>query len=196
MPGAVYSPAACIQLTLKTAASCAFPLDRLIFETTETEEVRDVQHLLQIVEEYKKHGFRMAIDDYGAGYSGLNLLADFRPDILKLDMKLIRNLHQRPVAQAIVRSTVALCTTLGTELIAEGVETIAEYEVVKACGIRLMQGYLLAKPAFEALVGFTLPSERLTPASTSAQPRRDKFVGAVPKPCPPANRIPLHVGAV
>ena len=196
MPGAVYSPAACIQLTLKTAASCAFPLDRLIFEMTETEEIRDVQHLLQIVGEYRKHGFRMAIDDYGAGYSGLNLLADFRPDILKLDMKLIRNIHQRPVAQAIVRSTVDLCATLGTDLIAEGVETIAEYDTVKACGIHLMQGYLLAKPAFEALPEFTLPQERLTLPLTLTQPKRRKSVAVVPKPYSPANSTPLYVGAV
>jgi EAL domain-containing protein (putative c-di-GMP-specific phosphodiesterase class I) len=83
MPGAVYSPAACIQLTLKTARECSFPLDRLIFEITEAEEVRDRGHLRNIVDEYRRHGFKMALDDFGAGYCGLNLLADFPADIIK-----------------------------------------------------------------------------------------------------------------
>lgn len=93
MPGAVYSPAACIQLTLKTARSTGFPLDRLIFGVTEAEEVVDRGHLVRIVGEYRKHGFRMAMDDFGAGYSGLNLLAEFRAEILKLDMDLTRDLQ-------------------------------------------------------------------------------------------------------
>ena len=158
MPGAVYSPAACIQLTLKTARSTGFPLDRLIFEVTEAEEVIDRGHLVRIVEEYRKHGFRMAIDDFGAGYSGLNLLAEFRAEILKLDMELTRDLHKRPTALAIVRSMVELCRTLGTELVAEGVETVNEYVALRGCGIRLMQGYLLAKPGFETLPRVSMPA--------------------------------------
>ena len=158
MPGAVYSPAACIQLTLRTARACDFPLDRLIFEITEAEEVRDPAHLAAIVTEYRKHGFRLALDDFGAGYSSLNLLAGVSTDILKLDMELTRDLHLRPTALAIVKSLVALTSSLGAEIIAEGIEALDEYAAVRDCGIHLMQGYLLAKPAFEALPKVTLPS--------------------------------------
>ncbi len=158
MPGAVYSPAACIQLTLNTAFALSFPLDRLIFEITEAEEVKDRQHLVRIAAEYRKHGFRLAIDDFGAGYAGLNLLADLPTDVLKLDMDLTRDLHRRPVAQAIVRSTVALCHSLNVVVIAEGVESIDEFHAIEDCGIHLMQGYLLARPAFEALPAFHLPN--------------------------------------
>ena len=157
MPGAVYSPAACIQLTLATATRVGFPMDRLIFEITEAEEVLDRAHVMNIVREYRMHGFRMAIDDFGAGYSGLNLLADFCPEIVKMDMDLTRNLQERPTALAIVRSMVALCQELGADLVAEGVETVEEYAALRACGVRLMQGYLLARPGFEALPSFTLP---------------------------------------
>ncbi len=159
MPGAVYSPAACIQLTLKTALSLSFPLDRLIFEITEAEEVRDRQHLVNIVAEYHKHGFQMALDDFGAGYSGLNLLADLGPDIVKLDMDLTRNIDQRPAALTILRSMVHLGRSLNMTLVAEGIETVAEYQALRESGIRLMQGYLLAKPAFEKLPGFVLPDQ-------------------------------------
>ena len=157
MPGAVYSPAACLQLTLETARRLAFPLDRLIFEITEGEEVADRGHLAAIAREYRRNGFQMAIDDFGAGYSGLNLLAEIGADLVKLDMDLIRNISARPKAIAIVEMMVQLCDRLSTGLIAEGVETREEYEALRGCGIRLMQGYLLAKPAFEALPAVNLP---------------------------------------
>jgi EAL domain-containing protein (putative c-di-GMP-specific phosphodiesterase class I) len=159
MPGAIYSPSACIQLTLKTAQKFNFPLDRLIFEITEAEEVVDPQHLLNIAKEYRRYGFRMALDDFGAGYCGLNLLANLPTDIIKLDMGLTRNLHQRPAALAIVKAMAGLAKTLGHKLIAEGVETIEEYAAIRACGLHLLQGYLLARPGFETLPAFTLPED-------------------------------------
>ncbi len=160
IPGAVYSPVACIQLTLKTAQLVGFPCERLIFEITEDEQVRDRMHLQSIAEEYKRHGFQMAIDDFGAGYSGLNLLADFVPDILKLDMELTRNIDQRPRAQAIVKAISELSKTMGLCLIAEGIETLQEYSALRECGITLMQGYLFAKPQYECLPSFAMPDEK------------------------------------
>ncbi len=158
MPGAVYSPVACIQLTLKTARSTGFPLSQLIFEITENEEVVDHAHLHSIAQEYRRQGLKIALDDFGAGYSGLNLLADLTADIVKLDMELTRNIHLRPAATAIVGSMVGLARTLGFRLVAEGVETVEEFAMLRACGVSLMQGYLFAKPAFEALPDFTMPS--------------------------------------
>lgn len=169
MPGAVYSPAACIQLTLKTANTIGFPLDRLIFEITESEEVLNRAHLANIFAEYRRHGFIMAIDDFGAGYSGMNLLADLPSDVLKLDMALTRDVHMRPRALAIVRSMVALCRSLDVKLIAEGIETVEEYDALRRCGVSLMQGYLLARPAFEALPPFTLPATVMTAGSGHAR---------------------------
>ena len=160
MPGAVYSPAACVQLTLATAREQNFPLDRLIFEFTEVEQLESPEHLQRIADEYKRHGFTLALDDFGAGFSNVNLLARLHTGILKLDMDLTRKLNQRPRAQAIVRFLVRLCRSLGTQVIAEGVETYEEYRAIRACGIHLMQGYLFAKPAFECLPGFQVPNLR------------------------------------
>ena len=151
MPEAVYSPAACIAKTLRAAELHHFPLDRIIFEITENEPVRDTAHLQGIITEYKKHGFGIALDDFGAGYSGLNLLAELEPDIIKLDAKLIRDLHQRPRSQAIVRTMAKLCRVLNTEIIGEAVETAEERDALQKCGVHLMQGYFFARPLFEGL---------------------------------------------
>ena len=158
LPNAVYSPSACIQLTLKTARSLNFPLDRLIFEVTEGEQVRDPQHLQAIAREYHRHGFQLAIDDFGAGFANLNLLADLECSIVKLDMALIRGIHRRPRSETIVRSAVRLMQELGTTVIAEGIETLQEFNLLRDCGIQLMQGYMLAKPAFQALPPVTIPA--------------------------------------
>lgn len=157
LPGAVYSPVACIRLTLETARQAQFPPERLIFEITETEEVDSPEHIQAIVDEYHRQGLLVAIDDFGAGYSNLNLLADLPANVLKLDMGLIRNIHERPRAQAIVRSIGTICKQTGISLVAEGIETLDEYHVVADCGIRLMQGYLFAKPLFQKLPDITLP---------------------------------------
>ena len=161
MPGAVYSAAACIKLTLDTARICNFPVDRLIFEITEGEEVRDKAHLRGIVDEYRRRGFKVALDDFGSGYSGLNLLADLPVDHLKLDIDLVRNLQQRPTALMIVKSVVALAAALGQDVVAEGIETVEEYLAVRGCGVRLMQGYLFAKPGFERLPEVNWPETEL-----------------------------------
>lgn len=151
MPNAVYEPRACIQKTLETAARVGFPTNRLIFEITEGEAVTDPDHLAKIVKAYRAMGFRTALDDFGAGYSNLNLLAQFRPDIIKIDMVLIRGIDRNSTKQTLVEHCVGICSDLGITLIAEGIETIQEYETLQSMGITLMQGYLLAKPGWRVL---------------------------------------------
>jgi len=161
MPGAVYSATACIKLTLDTSRRCNFPVDRLIFEITEGEEVVDKAHLRGIVDEYRRLGFHVALDDFGSGYSGLSLLAELPVHHIKLDIDLVRNLAQRPTALTIVKSVVALAAALGQNVVAEGVETVEEYLAVRSCGIRFMQGYLFAKPGFECLPEVNWPEVKL-----------------------------------
>lgn len=152
MPNAVYNPEACIQTTLWTADKCDFPLENLIFEFTEGEAISELTHLKDIFTEYRSHGFRTAIDDFGAGYSGLLRLADLRPDLLKLDMDLIRDIHQHPRRRKIVAAIVQLCEDLGIGLIAEGIEQVDELTCLQDMGINLIQGYLLAKPQLDCIV--------------------------------------------
>ena len=94
-PNAVYEPKQCLKRTFNMAQSVQFPLNRIIFEITEVEEVRDRQHLSNIMTEYRSHGLRVAIDDFGAGHSGLNLLSTFQPDILKIDRDLTQCIDER-----------------------------------------------------------------------------------------------------
>ncbi|WP_455566009.1 EAL domain-containing protein [Novosphingobium panipatense] len=102
LPNAVYSPLACIQLTLKTASAVGFPTDRLIFEFTENEEMVDTEHVRGIVESYRRMGFFTALDDFGAGHAGLGLLAQFQPDFIKLDRELIRGIDASSQRRVIV----------------------------------------------------------------------------------------------
>jgi EAL domain-containing protein (putative c-di-GMP-specific phosphodiesterase class I) len=159
LPNAVYSPKACIQLTLKTAAAALFPTDRLIFEFTENERMADPGHVANIVKSYQEMGFGTALDDFGAGHAGLGLLARFQPDIIKLDMDLIRDLDASLPRRVIVAGVARMCRELGIDLIAEGVETDAELSALREIGIRYIQGYLLARPAFEALPAADLRTE-------------------------------------
>jgi EAL domain-containing protein (putative c-di-GMP-specific phosphodiesterase class I) len=150
LPNAVYRPELCIRTTLAAAEQYNFPIERIIFEATEGERVIDLPHLRAILSDYQHRGFLTAIDDFGAGNSGLNLLADFQPDLVKLDMGLIRGIDQSRSRQSIVRGTVAICDELSIRVVAEGVETGDELRACADLGISLVQGYYLARPAFEA----------------------------------------------
>lgn len=150
LPNAVYEPRACIRLTLAAAMRTGFPVQRIIFEFTEVERL-DSAHVLNILRSYRAMGFKTAIDDFGAGYAGLGLLSAFQPDLVKLDMDLIRGVGKSKVKQTIVRNTLNMLRDLGVTPICEGVETIDEYETLYDLGVDLMQGYLFSKPGLAAL---------------------------------------------
>ncbi|MBC9252281.1 diguanylate phosphodiesterase [Pseudomonas alcaligenes] len=158
MPNAVYQPETCIRATLEAARRFNFPINRIIFEVTEQEQVLDIHHLTDILRAYRKQGFMTAIDDFGAGYAGLNLLADFQPDLIKLDMELIRNIDSDSVRQILVESTLDMCRKLKVRVIAEGIETQAELQTLQQMGVELFQGYLLAKPGFQSLPAVNYPT--------------------------------------
>lgn len=168
LPNAVYKPEVCIRTTLEAARAHQFPTDRIIFEVTEGEHVEDGPWLATILREYQRFGFLTAIDDFGAGYAGLTLLADFTPDIVKLDMALVRGVESSKSRQAITRGMVRICREMGVQVIAEGIETEAERDFFLAEGVTLMQGYLFAKPAFRAI----------TSAASVAWPQRHGHPGA------------------
>jgi EAL domain-containing protein (putative c-di-GMP-specific phosphodiesterase class I) len=151
LPNAVYRPEACIRSTLEAARLYQFPIDRIIFEVTEGEQVQDRPHLVNIFREYQRFGFRTAIDDFGAGYAGLNLLSEYQPDIIKIDMELVRDVDTSKPKQAIIHGIMSICAELNVRVLAEGIETGAERDFLRGAGISLMQGFLFSKPAFRAL---------------------------------------------
>ena len=149
MPNAIYRPEVCIRATLEASRKHGFAVERIIFETVEGERINDAKWLAEVLREYKRIGFLTAIDDFGAGFAGLNLLADFQPDIVKLDMDLVRHIDQSPARRAIVRGVARICEELGIRIIGEGVETVDECSCLQDLGIGLVQGYLFSKPLFE-----------------------------------------------
>lgn len=153
MPNAVYSPSACIRLTLETARQVQLPIDRLIFEFTENERL-DTGHVRTILEAYHKLGFSTALDDFGAGYSGLSLLADMQTNFVKLDMELIRGIDRSEPRRQIVQAMVRLLGDMGRTVIAEGIEHRGEMDVLANMGVRYMQGFLFGRPVMEKLPGW------------------------------------------
>lgn len=151
LPNAVYEPERCIRTTLEAARASSYPLDRIIFEVTEVEKIADRAHLANIIAAYKRFGFLTAIDDFGAGYSGLNLLAEYQPDLIKIDLELVRGIDASRPKRAILAGILGVCEELGIRAIAEGIETPAERDCLRDAGIQLMQGFLFARPSFRAL---------------------------------------------
>jgi EAL domain-containing protein (putative c-di-GMP-specific phosphodiesterase class I) len=120
--------------------------ERVVIELTEQEAVLDYGELRTHLSRWLSRGLRIAIDDTGAGYSSLRHVIELAPDFLKLDRELIRGLDQDRSRRALVRSVVAFAREVGTSIIAEGVETASELEVLREAGVHLVQGFLLARP--------------------------------------------------
>jgi blue light- and temperature-responsive anti-repressor len=151
LPETLESSSDSISSTLEAAARHSITPEQLILEITEGEIVQELEEFAAQINSFKSTGLRLAIDDFGAGYAGLNLLAEFQPDIVKLDMNLVRDIDSKGPRQAIARAVIQACADLGLEIIAEGVETEGELAWFRRQGIRLFQGYYFARPAFERL---------------------------------------------
>lgn len=152
MPNAVYHPVACLRMTIAAAAEYGFPVGLITFEFTENERVLDRAHLKSIVESYRRHGFQTALDDFGSGYAGLSLLADFQPDVIKLDRTLVADIDSSKPRRAIVAGVMATAGALGLKVVAEGVERREEVATLQDLGISLFQGFLFAQPQLGQLV--------------------------------------------
>lgn len=148
---------ASLDSTLEAAERHGLAFERLVIEVTEGEIIHDHVEFTRLINEYRARGIKVAIDDFGAGYSGLNLLAEFQPDQIKIDMALVRGIDGSGPRQAIVRAIVGVCRDLGIDVIAEGVETLGELCWFKEEGVRLFQGYLFAKPGFACLPAALFP---------------------------------------
>jgi len=120
--------------------------DRVVLEVTERASISDIENVRARVGALRALGFRIAVDDLGAGYAGLNSFALLEPEFVKLDMTLIRDVDKSTVKQKLVKSLASLCKDMGLHVVAEGVETPAERDAVVDLGCDLLQGYLFARP--------------------------------------------------
>ena len=120
--------------------------NRVVLEITERASLDGVDDVDERIARLRRLGFSIAVDDLGAGYAGLTSFAQLKPEVAKLDMSLIRKVHEQPTKRSIVRSMCRLCEELGVLVICEGVEVIEERDVLAEIGCDLMQGYLFARP--------------------------------------------------
>lgn len=148
-----------IQKTIADAIQAGISSSQLVLEITEDEAIHNPKQIKRILNHFREQKLKIAIDDFGAGYAGLNMLADIHPDMIKLDRMLITNIHINGARQAIVRGIYQICTALGIDLLAEGVECMEEFYFLRAVGITLYQGFLFAKPGFETLPPMAIPDK-------------------------------------
>jgi EAL domain-containing protein (putative c-di-GMP-specific phosphodiesterase class I) len=120
--------------------------NRIVLEVTERASLDGVKDARAKIAELRRMGFRIAIDDLGAGYAGLTSFATLEPEFVKLDMSLVRDVDKNPTKEKLIRSMTSLCKELGMMVVAEGVETASERDLLVTLGCDLLQGYLLAKP--------------------------------------------------
>ncbi|WBF67604.1 EAL domain-containing protein [Desulfovibrio subterraneus] len=146
-PTAIYRPEFCLRTTMAAIEETGLKPENIVFEVVESEETHDVGHLLSVLDYYRERGFKVALDDIGAGYSSLNLLAKLKPDYIKLDMELVRNVDTDEYKSGITSALLELSNKLNITSVAEGVETQGEWNWLKEHGADLLQGYYFAKPA-------------------------------------------------
>jgi EAL domain-containing protein (putative c-di-GMP-specific phosphodiesterase class I) len=119
---------------------------RIVLEITERAQLEGVKDAGTRIERLRGLGFRIAVDDIGAGYSGLNSFALLKPDIVKLDMTLVRDIDRDPVKRRLASAVVNLCRDLNIATVGEGVETARERDTLLEIGCDLLQGYLFGRP--------------------------------------------------
>lgn len=145
-PGVVYNPDICLQTTFETCREVGADFSRLLFEVTESEAFPDLTLLGAILERYRAEGAQVALDDLGAGHTSLTYLAELKPDVVKLDRDLIRGLHGADPRVPLVLALIRYAHDLGIRVVAEGIETAQELQIVTELGADYGQGYFLGRP--------------------------------------------------
>jgi EAL domain-containing protein (putative c-di-GMP-specific phosphodiesterase class I) len=168
-----------IPAAIEAARLAGLPPDRIVLEIPETDIAVERNHFASLLRDVRSLGVRLAIDDFGATFASLTLLDDLDPDQIKLDMRLIRGVDRPGPRQAILRAIRRACYDLDIDVIAEGVETVGEFQFLAGQRVRLFQGYLFARPTFEALPPANFPepasaSASIPPARATASTARSK----------------------
>ncbi|MBP5859051.1 EAL domain-containing protein [Marivibrio halodurans] len=147
MPGSVYDPGVCLRTTVNAVHEEEISPERVIFEIVESERIEDLNHLRGIVNFYRAAGFRIALDDYGAGFNNLQTLMTLEPDYLKLDKAVIRDAASGGEAKRdMIAALAERCTRNGIRTIGEGVEDAETADMLARLGIDLAQGYHFGRP--------------------------------------------------
>lgn len=146
-PTSIYDPVYCLRSTFEAVRLAGLRPEQIVFEITETSAVQDPAHLRSILTVYRSYGFRIAIDDMGAGFSSLGLLHEVRPDIIKIDRGLVQGVHADPYKAAILKRLLGLSRELEAASVVEGIEDVEDLAWAQANGATFIQGFLLGRPA-------------------------------------------------
>ncbi len=133
-------------LTLETLDLFGLPPERVVIEITELQPVDNFEAFISAINYYRAAGFKVAIDDLGSGYNGLRIWSEVRPDFVKVDRHFVSDIHLHEDKKAFMETILTLANSTGTRVVAEGVETHQELEVLQSLGVELVQGFLFKKP--------------------------------------------------
>ena len=142
-PNSIYDPWHCLRSTVNAVEEVGLKRHQVVFEITESERMPAIKHLQRIAQFYREEGFQVALDDVGAGYSSLNVLVQLKPDFVKLDMGLVRDVDRDPAKAIVARKLIETVKELELATIAEGVERVEELDWVRAQRRRFRAGLLL-----------------------------------------------------
>jgi len=146
-PGVIYNPDICLQTTFQACREVGADFSRLVFEITEGEAFPDLTLLRSILQRYRSEGAQVALDDLGSGHTSLSYLAELRPDIVKLDRALIREIGHSAPSRQLIRALTTYAHDLGSQVVAEGIEQVDELEAAQEAGVDFVQGYYLGRPS-------------------------------------------------
>jgi EAL domain-containing protein (putative c-di-GMP-specific phosphodiesterase class I) len=153
----------------RVVAASDIPPGRVVIEVAEGERIGDADALVSAFAALRSEGLRTALDAFGTGYGGIGLLASVRPDLVKLDMGLARNVHLHPARRPILSRLLEACADLNVDVVATGVENEGEYRCLARLGVTLFQGFLFAPPATGRVLDadeVSLPPEPAPPGFT------------------------------
>lgn len=146
-PYVVYHASFQADITREVTAALGIDPQEVVLELTERSVISDYFHFARALFHYTNHGFRVAVDDVGAGYANLRLIAEVKPDFIKVDMSLVRGIDADQTKQALMETLMSLAKKVGARVVAEGVETAAELRTLLRLGVDCAQGYFIACPA-------------------------------------------------
>ncbi|MCP8968159.1 EAL domain-containing protein [Ectobacillus ponti] len=146
IPTAIYVPEHCLASTFQLVKQTKLRPEQIVFEVVETDEVQDIRHLQSILEYYRHHGFKYALDDVGTGYNHASKIQKLRPDIVKLAMEHVQGISLDREKQKAALEIAQMTHSIGGSALAEGVETLEDMQCLQELGYDLFQGYYLGKP--------------------------------------------------
>ncbi|WP_234943436.1 EAL domain-containing protein [Priestia megaterium] len=146
IPTAIYNPEHCLASTFALIQELNIKPEQIVFEVIETEDVQDIEHLKNILNYYRSHGFKYALDDVGVGYNTLKRLLEVEPDVVKLAFEFTNGVSKNEKQKKVAQEMLAITHKMGAKALAEGVETEEDLKCLIEMGYDLFQGYYFAKP--------------------------------------------------